>query len=125
VGEAIAGYLAALEQSDAAAAAEYWDPDTRILAPGMDAGRQAVVDGIRSLFDAGTHVDVLSRRTLELLVTGDVAYELAQAEEVLVPRGTTPPDTLRNNIFVRWKKGSDGKWRFHRVLIGPQASPGP
>jgi uncharacterized protein (TIGR02246 family) len=121
--QSISAYVDAVERGDAAAAADYWDPDTRVLAPGMDASRQAVVNYIRATFDAGTRVDVLNRRTLELMVEGDAAYEIAQAEEVITAPGATRADTVRNNIFVRWKKGSDGKWRFHRALLGPQAAP--
>jgi uncharacterized protein (TIGR02246 family) len=123
--QTITAYLDAVERGDAAAAADFWDPETRVLAPGMDAGRQAVVDFMRTTFEAGTRVDVLSRRTLELSVEGDAAYEIAQAEEVMALPGAARADTVRNNIFVRWKKGSDGKWRFHRALLGPQAAPPP
>lgn len=119
--DAIAAYLAALERGDAATASEYWDPDSRTLGPGMDLDHTSSLAFIRSTFAAGTRVDILVRRTIELDVYGEFAYEIAQAEEVFIPGGQAKPDTLRNNIFVRWKRGGDGKWRFNRVLVGPQA----
>jgi ketosteroid isomerase-like protein len=114
--------LAAIERADVDAAADYWTDDARLIGPGIDLDRRAVLDGMRSVFAAGTRVDVLSRPTLELFVHGDVAYEIARAEEVFISRTEAPPDTMRNNMFIRWEKGRDGLWRFDRVVAGPQAS---
>ena len=122
IAETIEAYLAALERGDAAAAADYWDTNVSLLGPGLDLDYKRTVEGIRATFEAGTRVDILSRQTVELFVHGDAAYEIARAEEVFIRRGAPRPDTVRNNIFVRWKKGGDGKWRFHRVLLGPQAA---
>jgi ketosteroid isomerase-like protein len=63
----------------------------------------------------------VNRRTLELYVHGDTAYEIAQAEDtILSPDGSS--ETMRNNMFIRWEKGTDDQWRFARVLLSPQGS---
>lgn len=122
--ESITSYLAAMERGDTAAAAQYWDPDIRLIGPGMDLDYAATMAVVQGTFAAGTRVEVLQRRTIELEVHGDVAFELAQAHEVLIP-ASGPPDTLHNNIYVRWKRGADGVWRFHRALLSPVAPPAP
>jgi ketosteroid isomerase-like protein len=122
IAERLAGYLAAIERGDVGAAADYWTEGARLLGPGFDLDRSAVLEAMRAVFDAGTRVDVLSRTTLELFTHGDVAYEIAQAEEIFVSGTEAPVDTMRNNIFVRWERGGDGVWRFDRAVLGPQAS---
>lgn len=123
IAERVASYVAAIERADVDAAADYWTEDARLIGPGIDLDRSAVLDGMRSVFDAGTRVDVLGRPTLELFAHGDVAYEIAQAEEIFMSGTEAPPDTMRNNMFIRWERASDGVWRFDRVLLGPQAPP--
>lgn len=122
IAERVAGYLDAIERSDIAAVADYWTEDAQLIGPGMNLHRSTILDGMRSVFDTGTKVDVLARETLEVFAHGDVAYELAQAEEVFLDGTRAPPDTMRNNLFIRWTKGVDGAWRFDRVLLGPQAA---
>jgi ketosteroid isomerase-like protein len=124
VRDAASAYVSALERGDSATAIAYWDPESRVLGPGMDLDGARTVEFMRSVFASGTRIDVLDRRTLELEVYGDLAFELAQAEEAFLPRDGRP-DTVRNNLFVRWKRGADGKWRFNRVLVGPQAAAAP
>ena len=103
---------------DADLARDYYTEDARLVGPGMDLDRQSLVEGMRGTFEAGIQVQV-NRRTLEVFVHDDVAYEVAQAEDVfLSPDGATA-DTLRNNMFIRWKRGEDGEWRFHRALLSP------
>ena len=109
IAERLSGYLDAFERRDIEAARDYWTEDARLIAPGIDRDRSSVLEGLQSTFDAGTRIDVLDRRTVELFVHGE-AYEIAQAEEVFISNGAAP-DTLRNNLFVRWEKGADGSWR--------------
>jgi ketosteroid isomerase-like protein len=118
----ISGYLDALKRRDVQAAGEYWTEDSRLIGPGIDLDRSQLLEGLRSAFAAGTQVNVLKRPTIEFFVHGDFTYEIAQAEEVFLNPGTTSPDTIRNNLFIRWEKGSDGEWRFDRVLLSPQTS---
>jgi ketosteroid isomerase-like protein len=117
--ERIAGYLEQLtETRDIDAAEDYFTADVRFLGPGMDLSRAAILEGIRGVFDTGVEVQV-NRRTLELFVHGDTAYEIAQAEDTFVnPDGTS--NTLRNNMFIRWERGLDTNWRFARALLSPQ-----
>jgi ketosteroid isomerase-like protein len=103
---------------DADLAGDYYTEDARLVGPGMDLDRLTLVEGIRETFEAGIQVQV-NRRTLEVFVHGDVAYEIAQAEDVFLrPDGATA-DTSRNNMFIRWQRGEDGEWRFHRALLSP------
>lgn len=117
----VSGYLAAIEGADVAAAGDYWAEDARLIAPGVSLDRASLLDGMRSIFGAGTRVRV-QRRTVELFVHDNAAYEIAQAEEVFATPGSARPDTTRNNMFVRWEKGADGLWRFSRAVVGPQGA---
>jgi ketosteroid isomerase-like protein len=104
----------------AEAASDYYTEDARLLGPGMDLDRSGVVEGLRSVFGSGMEVQV-DRRTLELYVHGDTAYEIAQDEvTILSPDGSS--DTMQNTMFIRRQKGTDGQWRFARVLLSPQGS---
>lgn len=120
--ERIAEYLEHLTVTrDADAAADYFTDDVRFLGPGTDLDRAAILDGIRGAFDADVKVQV-RRRTLELFVHGGSAYEIAQAEDTFLnPDGTS--NTIRNNMFIRWERGDDARWRFARVLLSPQDAP--
>lgn len=121
VASRVARYLDAIQTGDVEAAADYWTVDARLVGPGMNLDRTTVLDGMRSVFKAGTRVEVLRRTTLDLFVHEDVAYEIAEAEEVFLSGTEVPPDTTRNNMFIRWERGGDGLWRFDRVLLSPQA----
>lgn len=122
IADRVTGYLAAIQDADVAAAADYWAEDARMIGPGMDLDRQGVLEGMEAAFGASTRVRVLRRETIEMFVHGNAAYEIAQAEEVFVTSDATPADTMRNNMFVRWERGSDGKWRFSRAVLGPQGA---
>jgi ketosteroid isomerase-like protein len=103
---------------DVEAAADFYTHDATLLGPDTDLDRAGVMDAIRSVCDAGVEAKV-HRRTIELFVHGDVAYEIAQADDTFVnPDGTSK--AIRNTLFIRWEKGSDGKWRFARVLLSPR-----
>jgi CubicO group peptidase (beta-lactamase class C family)/pimeloyl-ACP methyl ester carboxylesterase/ketosteroid isomerase-like protein len=113
-------YLSVLERGDSEAARAFYTEDARLLVPGADLDRSGVVAGIEAAVRAGS-VEVLDRETLDLFVHGGAAYETARAVEVF--RSGDSADTVRNNIFVRWEKGSDGRWRFDRAVLGPQEAP--
>jgi len=123
IAQRISDYLEVLRVArDADVAGEYYTEDARLLGPGMDSDRRSLVEGMRSTFDSGVQVQV-NRQTIEVFSHGDVAYEIAVAEDVFQnPDGTTA-DTLHNNMFIRWERGGDGKWRFDRVLLSPVDSP--
>jgi ketosteroid isomerase-like protein len=61
----------------------------------------------------------VNRRTFEVFVHGNVAYEIAEAEDVLLSPDGATADTLHNNMFIRWERGEDGQWRFDRALLSP------
>ena len=121
IAERIDMYLEQLTaERDVEAAEDFYTHDARLLGPDTDLDRPGIVAAIRSVFDAGVEAKV-RRRTLELFVHGDAAYEIAQADDTFVnPDGTS--DTMRNNLFIRWERGSDGRWRFARVLLSPRES---
>ena len=122
IAQRIADYLAELSEGrDAARACDYYTADARLIGPGVDMGRADVLEFMRILFDAGVVIRV-NRRTNELFVHGDVAYELATAEDTLVnPDGTE--QVVQNNMFIRWEKGPDELWRFARALLSPRDAP--
>ena len=122
ISKRIFGYLDALKRQDVQAAGEYWTEDSRLIGPGIDLDKSHLLEGLSSTFAAGVQFNVVKRPTIELFVHGDVAYEIAQAEEVLFNPRTTSSDTMRNNLFIRWEKGSDGNWRFARVVLGSQTA---
>lgn len=119
IAQSIDGYLEQLTNSrDLEAAADFYTPDAKLIGPDTDMGRSDLVETLHSVFENGIEVDV-NRRTVELFVHGDAAYEIAQTDDTLVnPDGSS--QTLRNNLFIRWERGADGKWRFARVLLSPQ-----
>ena len=121
IADRISGYLSVLTvERDADAVAEYYTDDARLLGPGMDLDKAGVVDGLRSLFGAGMRLEI-DRRTIELFVHGDAAYELAQAEDtILRPDGSS--ETLQQRMSIRRKKGPDNQWRFARILLSPQVA---
>ena len=122
IAERIASYIEVLtNQRDAELARDYYTEDARLLGPGIDLDRSAIIDGIRSVLDAGSRVQV-SRQSLELFVHGDAAYEIAQAEDTILSADGATTDTMRNNLFIRWERGTDGRWRFDRVLLGPRTA---
>ncbi len=124
IAQRIAGYLEVLTvHRDADLAGEYWTEDARLVSPGMNVDRAGLVDGLRGAFEAGVQVEV-SRQTIEVFVHGDVAYEIALAEDVLLDPDGMTADTLRNNMFIRWERGADGEWRFDRALLSPIDAPG-
>jgi uncharacterized protein (TIGR02246 family) len=98
--------------------ADFYTADARLLGPGTDLDRTGVVEAIRGVFEAGVQVRV-ERRTLEVFSHGEVAYEIASAEDTFVqPDGAS--QTVSNHLFIRWERGSDGAWRFARVLLSPR-----
>jgi ketosteroid isomerase-like protein len=119
IAQRISDYLEVLTVfRDADMAGEFYTEDARLLGPGMDADRPSVVEGMKDTFGSGIQIQV-NRRTLEIFYHGDVAYEIARAEDVFrSPDGATA-DTLRNNMFIRWERGEDGEWRFDRALLSP------
>lgn len=120
IAERIADYIDVLTtQRNASVAADFYTDDARLLGPGIDLDRQRIVDGIQAVMSAGTEVEV-NRETLELFVHDDAAYEIARAEDVFVSADGQTADTVRNNLFIRWERDSDGMWRFDRVVLGPQ-----
>ncbi len=118
IAESIADYVRQItEERDLEAAVDFYTADCRILGPDMDMARDDVVQLLRSVLEDGIEVRV-HRQSLELFVHGDEGYEIARAEDTLVnPDGSS--NTLRNNLFIRWQRGPDGKWRFSRVLLSP------
>ena len=122
IAKTISSYIECLTlQRDARAAGDYYTADARMLGPGMDLDRAALIEGMRAAFDSYPEVRV-NRQTLELFVHGDTAYEIARADDTFVSRDGTSA-TIRNNLFIRWERGEDGAWRFARVLLSPQQSP--
>jgi ketosteroid isomerase-like protein len=104
-------------------ASGYYTADAKLIGPGMNMSRADLLAFMRGVFDAGVAIRV-HRRTVELFVHGDVAYELATAEDTLAsPDGIQ--QVIRNNMFIRWEKGADGLWRFARVLLSPQLTTQP
>ena len=98
--------------------ADFYTEDARLIGPDTDLDRLGIIDSIRAVFESGVEVQV-GRRTIELFVHGDAAYEIAQAKDTFVnPDGTL--NTVQNNLFSRWVRDTDDKWRFARVLLSPQ-----
>jgi ketosteroid isomerase-like protein len=114
----IRAYLDILERKrDAEAARDFYTDETRLIGPGFELDREAVARQIQGVFDAGAEIRV-NRETLELFLHGEVAYELAKAEDSIVfPDGSS--QELRNHLFIRWERGADGNWRFARALLSP------
>ncbi len=121
IAERVSSYLRVLTvERDAEAASDYYTDDARLFGPGIDLDQSGVVEGLRAVFESGMEVQV-NRRTLEIYVHGDTAYEIAEAEDTsLSPDGSS--NTMRNNMFIRWERGTDDQWRFARILLSPQDS---
>ena len=119
--ERIEAYLEQLTTTrDLAVASDFYTEEATIIGPDTDMGRSGVVEMLRSVFEGGVEVQV-NRKTVELFVHGNAAYEIAKAQDTIInPDGSS--STLRNNLFIRWARGTDGRWRFDRVLLSPQTN---
>src|SRR5687767_10073414 len=62
----ISAYLDVIKQRDVDALADFWTDDALLLAPGVELNRASILQGMRSVFEAGTRVHVLNRVTSEL-----------------------------------------------------------
>jgi len=119
IAQRVSDYLEVLTvHRDADLAGEFYTEDARLVGPGMDMDRPTLIEGMRGTFEAGVQVQV-NRRTIEVFVHGNVAYEIAEAEDVLLSPDGATADTLHNNMFIRWERGEDGQWRFDRALMSP------
>ena len=123
ISERIAGYCVELTTGrDANRVRDYYTEGAVVIGPDMQMGASDVAEFMRGLFDTGVEIKV-DRQTAELFVHGDVAYELATAEDTLLYADGSE-HAIRNNMFIRWEKGSDGLWRFARVLLSPMDAAG-
>ena len=120
IAKRISSYIECLTvQRDAQGAGDYYTADARLLGPDLDLDRAAMIEGMHAAFASYPEVKV-NRRTLEFFVHGDTAYEIARADDTFVsPDGTS--ETMRNNLFIRWKRGEDGAWRFARLVLRREA----
>ena len=121
--QAIADQWAAIAQTnDFDTWVSFWDPDIRIVEPGMDMAGNDFIEFGKEFFGTGGRVISLDMESYDLFVHGDVAYQMGQFDEDFRPPGKDPVH-VENHFFARWVKADDGSWRLNRFMAGPRAAP--
>ncbi len=116
----MAAYKEAVLSSDVDGSIEFWTPDARILEPGMDLSGNEVGEFMREFFGT-SRVLSFDIEAYDQFVHGDVAYEVGEYDETIEVEGEQ--QTIQNYYFIRWERGTDGAWRFDRVVAGPREAP--
>ena len=99
----------------------FWTSDARILEPGVDRSGEALHEYIRDFF-ATSRILSFDNQPYDRFLHGEVAYETGHYDEA-VQIQEQEPMTIRNYYFLRWEKGTDGVWRFDRLVAGPREAP--
>ncbi len=98
----------------------FWTPDGRALEPGLNLSGDQLREFYRDFFSTARVVS-LDIEAYDQFVHGDVAYEVGEYDETVEVEGQQ--QTVRNYYFLRWEKGTDGVWRFDRLVAGPREAP--
>ncbi len=116
----MAAYKEAIMSGEAEQALGFWTPDGRILGPGQDLSGDELRDFIREFFGTGQVIS-FDIQAYDQFVHGDVAYEIGEYDQTVEVEGEQR--TIQGYYFLRWEKGTDGVWRFDRVVVGPREVP--
>jgi uncharacterized protein (TIGR02246 family) len=111
VEQANARMIAAFKAGDAAAIANLYAEDAKMLPPDASevAGRQQIQELWQSWIDAG--LKDLTLDVSEVEASGDLAYEIGDFS-LQAPDDNDTMVTTTGNYLVVWKHGSDGTWRL-------------
>jgi ketosteroid isomerase-like protein len=100
-----------------------WTSDLQVLEPGVDVtGMDQFREHVNEVREAGMEVLGFERKSREISVHGDVAYEMGRYKNTVQFPGGEPME-MGSNYFAKWKKGEDGVWRTSRLVAGPIEAP--
>lgn len=95
--------------------------DVHILQANRNQKGKDVKDMFRGLLTAYKVVEFDLRPIEFFAQSNDVAYGTFEYDETAEGQGTTLHD--RGYIWLRWEKGSDGKWRYSHFVATPRVLP--
>jgi len=103
-------FMEAFHRGDAAAAADFYTEDAKILPPNMEmvSGKQAIQAFWKMGMDMG--VRKINLETVEAGYDGDIAYERGVSTVTIQPEGGQER-TERGKYLVVLKRQADGSWK--------------
>lgn len=111
-------YERALLGDDPMAVKAFWTEDARVFVPGISLEGDAMAAFVDEFYEGGGRVLSVDFQPREVFVHGEAAYELGRLEET-ARFGGGEPETVRENYFLRWRRGTDGSWRIDRFFAVP------
>ena len=104
-------FVEAFNRGDAAACADFYTDDAKILPPNMEMvnGKQA----IKAFWESAKAMGVRSMNleTVEVGIDGDLAYERGISTVTIQPEGAQA-STRRGKYIVILKRQTDGEWKL-------------
>ena len=104
-------FMEAYHRGDAAAAADFYTEDAKILPPNMEmvSGKEAIQEFWKTAMSMG--VRRINLETVELGYDGDLAYERGVSTVTIQPEGGQER-TERGKYLVVLKRQADGSWKL-------------
>ena len=111
VEQANARMIEAFKAGDAAAIANLYAEDAKMLPPDASeiAGRRDIQQLWQGWIDGG--LKDLTLKSTEVEASGDLAYEIGEFS-LQAPAENNTMATTTGNYLVVWKHGTDGRWRL-------------
>ena len=109
-------FIRVWEQGDGAAAAALYTRDAvNMPAYGFTQNGAVEIEESFTEYQSAATIKVLSQKTDEVFVHGDMAYEVGTiVQELTPPEGE--PTTLPYRYVAVFQRQDDGSWKFHRWL---------
>ena len=103
-------YVEAYSRGDAAAVADFYTEDAKILPPNMEmvSGKQAIQEFWKTAMEMG--VKQINLETAEVVYDGNLAYERGVSIATIEPKGEQAR-TERGKYLVVRKRQPDGSWK--------------
>ena len=104
-------FIEAYNRGDAAAVADFYTEDAKILPPNQEmvSGRRAIQEFWQTAMDMG--VRKINLETAEMGYDGNVAYERGVSTVTIQPQGG-PEMTAKGKYLVVLKRQDDGSWKL-------------
>jgi uncharacterized protein (TIGR02246 family) len=103
-------FVEAYNRKDAAAAAQDYAADAKVLPPNMPmvSGKDAIRAFWKFAMDMGVHLDL---QAVDLVVDGSTAYERGVAT-MTTQAGAAQPKTSKGKYVTVMRRQSDGSWKL-------------
>ena len=122
VEQRLQAYASALRADDWTRGSPFWADDAVFQEPAIEINDKAALDAFALKSLAGVEIQNLQVTPEETTVHDDgaVVYQWGHYTETVVPKtGKPEPQTIRNAMFIRWKRGADGEYRMDRFVATP------